>query len=96
MLPCLINDKRLGLSHYAHQAPVNVGNSGSELSSLKTTSYDTFSGSTTKQSKLLPDDKEKVKHMFNNLNEIKMWKLSTGTIVEKKMKEFALNCIYEQ
>jgi hypothetical protein len=91
-----INDKRLGLNHYAPQAHGNVGSGGSELSSLTTTSSDSSSSSTTKQLKLFPDDKEKVKHMFNNLDESKMWKLSTGTIVEKKMKEFALNCTYEQ
>ncbi|KAG1171479.1 hypothetical protein G6F71_006929 [Rhizopus microsporus] len=90
-----INDKRLGLSHYAPQAPGNVGSGDSELSSLTTTSSDSSSSSTTKQLKLFSDDKEKVKHMFNNLNESKMWKLSIGTIVEKKMKEFALNCTYE-
>lgn len=91
-----INDKRLGLIHYPLQSPVNVGSSGSELSSLTTTSSNSSSSSTTKQLKLFPDDKGKVKHMFNNLNESKMWKLSSGTIVEKKMEEFALNCTYEQ
>lgn len=46
------------------------------------------SSNNTKQIKLLPEDKEKL--------EKKMWKLSTGTIVEKKMEEFAKSCTYEQ
>lgn len=50
----------------------------------------------TKQLKLCLDDKEKIKNLFDSLDKSKMWKLSTGTIVEEKMREFALNCIYEQ
>ncbi|KAL0138789.1 hypothetical protein V8B55DRAFT_1517923 [Mucor lusitanicus] len=33
--------------------------------------------------------------MFENLEPDKCWKLSTGTTVEAKMKEYAIGCNYE-
>ncbi|KAG0934848.1 hypothetical protein G6F57_013189 [Rhizopus arrhizus] len=96
-----INDKRLGLSHYAPQSDrnTNINSSGSSRTTTTATATAASSGSessnTTKQLKLCSDDKEKIKNLFDSLDESKMWKLSTGTIVEEKMKEFALNCIYE-
>jgi hypothetical protein len=96
-----INDKRLDLRRYAPQANRNTNINSSDSSRTTTTATATASSSsessnTTKQLKLCSDDKEKIKNLFDNLDESKMWKLSTGTIVEEKMKEFALNCIYEQ
>lgn len=91
-----INDKRLGLSYNAPEASTHTSSSDSESSSRTTTTSDSSSSTTTKQLKLCPDDKEKVKGVFDSLDESKMWKLSTGTIVEHKMREFALNCTYEQ
>ncbi|KAL7324747.1 hypothetical protein PS15p_209892 [Mucor circinelloides] len=96
-----INDKRLGLHLYAPQANRNTNINSSDSSRATTTATSTASSSssessnTTKQLKLCSDDKEKIKNLFDSLDEIKMWKLSTGLIVEEKMKEFALNCIYE-
>lgn len=92
-----INDKRLGLCHYAPQANINTNINNSDSSRRKTTaSSSSESSNATKQLKLCPDAKEKIKNLFDTLNEIKMWKLSNGTIVEEKMKEFALNCTYQQ
>ncbi|KAG1145190.1 hypothetical protein G6F37_012183 [Rhizopus arrhizus] len=96
-----INDKRLGLSHYAPQSDRNTNINSSDSSRTTTTATSTAASSgsessnTTKQLKLCSDDKEKIRNLFDSLDESKMWKLSTGTIVEEKMKEFALNCIYE-
>lgn len=49
-----------------------------------------------KQALLKPEDKIAVAELYNNLDPLKMWKLSSGTIVEKKMEEFAMACTYEQ
>lgn len=98
-----INDKRLGLHHYPSQVnrSINTNTSNSShttttTSTSTTTAAATAESSNTKQLKLSSDDKEKIKNLFDNLDERKMWKLSTGTVVEEKMKQFALNCIYEQ
>ncbi|KAI8076667.1 uncharacterized protein B0P05DRAFT_471945, partial [Gilbertella persicaria] len=61
-----------------------------------TTSSDFLSSCISKQSKLSQEDKEMTKQMFDKLDKSKMWKLSTGTVLEEKMREFALNCLYEQ
>ncbi|KAI8645494.1 hypothetical protein BD408DRAFT_458781 [Parasitella parasitica] len=96
-----INDKRLGLRCYAPQENRNINTNSSDSSRTTTTATSTAASSssessnTTKQLKLCSDDKEKIKNLFDSLDESKMWKLSTGTVVEEKMKEFALNCIYE-
>jgi hypothetical protein len=34
--------------------------------------------------------------MFEDLELDKCWRLSSGTIVEERMKEFAVGCNYEQ
>lgn len=98
-----INDKRLGLRRYAPQANRKTNISSSDSSRTTTTtatstasSSSSESSNTTKQLKLCSDDKEKIKNLFDSLDESKTWKLTTGTIVEEKMKEFALSCIYEQ
>lgn len=54
------------------------------------------SGSTKKLLKVPPSDTGKILVMFENLNTDKCRKLSTGTIVEKKMKDYAIECNYEQ
>ncbi|KAG2231000.1 hypothetical protein INT48_002779, partial [Thamnidium elegans] len=96
-----INDKRFGLRSYAPQANINTNINGSDSSRTTTPTAIAVSSSsepsiTSKQLKLCSDDKEKIKNLFDSLDESKKWKLSTGTILEEKMKEFALNCIYEQ
>lgn len=34
--------------------------------------------------------------MYDDLNENSKWKLSSGVVVEDKMREFALACNFEQ
>ncbi|CAO3643428.1 unnamed protein product [Cunninghamella blakesleeana] len=45
--------------------------------------------------KLSAEEKNNIKTVFDNLDTKKMWRLSTGTIVEMRMKEFATACNYE-
>ncbi|CAO3687004.1 unnamed protein product [Rhizopus stolonifer] len=61
----------------------------------KNTTVSSNSISSDIQLKLLPADITKILTIFENLDTTKMWTLSTGTVVEKKMKEFALVCNYE-
>ncbi|CAO3610615.1 unnamed protein product [Cunninghamella blakesleeana] len=66
--------------------------------SSESKSYDTNSSTTrsnNKTIKLSCEDKESIKNMFTNLDINKMWVLSTGTIVEKKMEQFATICNFE-
>ncbi|RCH92754.1 hypothetical protein CU098_009368, partial [Rhizopus stolonifer] len=65
------------------------------ISSLTDSSASTSSIYSTKQVKLTLVDKENIRRMYQELDPDKMWKLSTGTVVEKKMEEFALSCCYE-
>ncbi|KAI8358555.1 hypothetical protein BD560DRAFT_335052, partial [Blakeslea trispora] len=61
-----------------------------------TTTTTTTNGSPlTKQTKLSSVDKLLIKDRFEKLEESKMWKLSTGTYVEKQMQKFALACNFE-
>lgn len=48
-----------------------------------------------KQIKLSPIQKGAIVDMFAKLDESKMWRLSTGTVVEQQMQMFALECNYE-
>lgn len=95
-----LNNIRLGQFYAGVIRFINANSS--DLSRTTTTatltaaSTSSESSNTTKQLKLCSDDKEKIKNLYDSLDESKMWKLSTGTIVEEKMKEFALNCIYER
>ncbi|KAG1630633.1 hypothetical protein G6F44_011283 [Rhizopus delemar] len=41
------------------------------------------------------DHKDYIKKLYEDLNESSMWKLSSGMVVEKKMKEFVLACNFE-
>lgn len=103
----LIHDKSLGIIHPALDPAMNFYNrvSASQRSLIITTeSADSILESTNtsttnsskKQLKLLPSDKAKIIEMFQSLDLDKCWKLSTGTIVEEKMKEYAIDCNYEQ
>lgn len=46
--------------------------------------------------KLNDNDKSKIAELYNGLDDAKMRKLSTGMIVEDKMKQFALSRDHEQ
>jgi hypothetical protein len=46
--------------------------------------------SSTHNTRLTDDDKSNIRELYDSLDESKMWKLLTGTIVEKKMKEFSM------
>jgi hypothetical protein len=48
------------------------------------------------ETKLDDVDKVKIRKLYSNLNEEKMWKLKTGTFVERQMDRFALTCNFEQ
>ncbi|CAO3614574.1 unnamed protein product [Mucor hiemalis] len=95
----LINDKRLGLMHPVTNQFQNFANTSSPSSSSSTsapTSLDSCSSSSSKQIKLSPLQKGIVVDMFAMLDGTKMWRLSTGTVVEQQMKMFALECNFEQ
>lgn len=103
----LIHDKSLGIVHPALDPAMNFHNrvSASQCSLIVTiesaeSTLESTNTSTTnnskKQLKLLPSDKAKIIEMFQNLDLDKCWKLSTGTIVEEKMKEYAIDYNYEQ
>lgn len=49
-----------------------------------------------KQALLESEDKIAILELYKNLGSLKMWKLSSGAIVEKKMEQFALACTFEQ
>lgn len=49
-----------------------------------------------KQSLLVPEDKIAIQELYKNLDPLKMWKLSFGAIVEKKMEQFASTCTFEE
>lgn len=49
-----------------------------------------------KQIKLSEIDKIKIAQMFEDLALDKYWRLSSGTRVEERMKEFEVGCNYEQ
>ncbi|CEG67065.1 hypothetical protein RMATCC62417_03540 [Rhizopus microsporus] len=102
----LIHDKSLGIVHPALNPAMNFHNrvSASQCSLIVTlesaeSTLESTNTSTTnnskKQLKLLPSDKAKIIEMFQSLDLDKCWKLSTGTVVEEKMKEYAIDCNYE-
>lgn len=107
---CLIQDKNLGL--YQQNCPVvlpNIGNdesmsrsttnnipNSSFTSNFTSSSNSSSSSSMMKQAPLTPDDKIAIEDIYENLDPFKMWKLSSGTIVEKEMENFALACTFEQ
>lgn len=96
----LINDKRLGIVHPIMQTFEASPSSNDEISTaLKNPSSSNSSSavsSVSKQTKLSFSDKDYIKKMFEGLDKNKMWKLSSGVVVEEKMKEFALACNFEQ
>lgn len=69
--------------------------STSNPSSSPSLGFNSSSGMT-KQALLTPDDKLAIEEVYKNLDTLKMWRLSSGTIVEKEMERFALTCIFEQ
>lgn len=95
----LINDKRLGIVHpiiqpfgvfpLTNDETVSVSKNSSSLNPSSSAS------SAPKQPKLSFLDKDYIKKLYEDLNESSMWKLSSGMVVEKKMKEFVLACNFE-
>ncbi|KAI8068773.1 hypothetical protein BDF21DRAFT_465746 [Thamnidium elegans] len=100
-----IHDKCLGITRsYPQPSRASairadiVATSGTDnIADISTTSTSDTPNTTTttKQNKLLSEDKQSIQNMFGNLNEDKMRKLSTETIVEKKMEEFTLSCSHK-
>ncbi|CEI90212.1 hypothetical protein RMCBS344292_04541 [Rhizopus microsporus] len=94
----LINDKRLGIVHpiiqpfgvfpLTNDETVSVSKNSSSLNPSSSAS------SAPKQPKLSFLDKDYIKKLYEDLNTT-MWKLSSGVVVEKKVKEFALACNFE-
>lgn len=72
----------------------NLYSGASSASSVDTAEF-SFTEEINRQLKLTPEDKNRIARRFQGLDEKSMWKLSTGTIVEKKMEELALICEYE-
>lgn len=66
--------------------------SSNALSNTATSSTNETSSSdiSVKQVKLSVEDKDKIKAMYSGLDKSKMWKLSTGTLVEEQMMKHAL------
>ncbi|KAG2220814.1 hypothetical protein INT45_004475, partial [Circinella minor] len=62
----------------------NSSSDNSTIDSSKNTSY-----------RLTKDELYNFEKMFEGLDQKSFWTLSTGTVVELKMKEFALSCNYE-
>lgn len=67
--------------------------SGATLTSNDNSSGDVLSA---KQVKLTDADKQKIRNMYTGLDKAKMWKLSTGTLVEEQMMKLAISQEYEQ
>lgn len=61
-----------------------------------TTSTTSTTNTSKKQIKLSENDKIKITQMFEDSELDECWRLSSGTIVEERMKEFAVGCNYEQ
>lgn len=45
--------------------------------------------------KLSDTDKNSIKALYDSLDKTKMWTLSTGTVVEEQMEQFALSREHE-
>lgn len=94
----MIHDKQLGIVPSPFDPSMSFHNhigktQRTESSSTITT---TTTDSSSKQKKLSETDKVKITQIFDDLKSDKCWKLSSETTVEKRMKEFALGCKYEQ
>ncbi|KAG2191987.1 hypothetical protein INT47_000779 [Mucor saturninus] len=102
---CYIQDKALGIENdllLGANDLVNMTNhqpmtpsSSTAPSSSTTPLSNTSSSINSKQTKLDDVDKVKIRKLYSDLNEEKMWKLKTGTIVERQMERFALTCNFE-
>lgn len=64
----------------------------SSTSAIETVSSDV----SVRQVKLSPEDKSKTNKMYADLDKTKMWKLSTGTLVEEQMMKHVIIQDYEQ
>ncbi|KAF7732072.1 hypothetical protein EC973_006327 [Apophysomyces ossiformis] len=70
------------------------------LTILRTTRNDRQEGSENDSQsgssrKLLPVDRANIAKIYTSLDQERMWKLSTGTFVEKQMMKLAVECDYE-
>ncbi|KAI8070198.1 hypothetical protein BDF21DRAFT_344874 [Thamnidium elegans] len=65
-------------------------------STTDTTSIISTTNTSKKQIKPSEIDKIKIIRMFEDLELDTCWRLSSGTTVEERMKEFAVGCDYEQ
>ncbi|KAG1644675.1 hypothetical protein G6F44_002587 [Rhizopus delemar] len=97
---CLIQDKNLGL--YNENNIPNLYGSSSSRSVISRSINEESPGSSSescstmmKQALLESEDKIAILELYKNLGSLKMWKLSSGAIVEKKMEQFALACTFE-
>lgn len=102
----LILDKSLGIVHEivmpAASSSVAIPRTES-LSDRDTSTVGNISSdnstttlSSVKPAKMTPNDKDKIKMVYYELDPNEMWALSTGTVVEKRVQEFFLTCSYEQ
>jgi hypothetical protein len=91
-------ENNLGTQNYNFDTLLNlqVARTPNEASTTTSLSTTASSSSSSKQQKLSDLDKIAIDSTYSNLNESKMWKLSTGKLVEKEMQKFALSCNFEQ
>ncbi|GAN06832.1 hypothetical protein MAM1_0137c06322 [Mucor ambiguus] len=84
---CLIQDKKLGI-YNVENIPNLYDASSSKTTTSRAASEKSSSSSggssMMKQALLEPEDKIAIEELYKNLNPMNMWKLSSGTIVEKK------------
>ncbi|RCH81040.1 hypothetical protein CU098_004904 [Rhizopus stolonifer] len=103
---CYIQDKALGIENdslpgaydlitMTNHQPKTSSFTSSTTPSI-TSLFTASSSINSKQTKLDVVDKVNIRKLYSNLNEEKMWKLKTGTFVERQMERFALACNYEQ
>lgn len=102
---CYIQDKALGIENdslpgaydlitMTNHQPKTSSFTSSTTPSI-TSLFTASSSINSKQTKLDVVDKVNIRKLYSNLNEEKMWKLKTGTFVERQMERFALACNYE-
>lgn len=80
-------------SNSASTAPVS--SASGRRSVATSTSSDSPTEAATKH-KLSPEDKVSIQKLYQSLDKAKMWKLSTGKVVELEMMKLAINQDYEQ
>lgn len=72
------------------------GRSSTSAASLSSAIETVSSDVSVRQVKLSPEDKSKTNKMYADLDKTKMWKLSTGTLVEEQMMKHVIIQDYEQ